>query len=282
MAEMGFPIHWCERALAETGDDIEAALNWILSNGELLSVEDSLRESIQAQSQAAAEVEAAEAARAEAAQAVVAAEAEVAAAVAEADGAEAEARAADGGENGVGQGRARSGEGWPQDAHGQQVREINHIRDLWVCLSVEGVLNSIDEVTGGGAGAGAGGVSVVRGIGLDFRAQPIIPLRSVFLFQYSLVLVLEETSPLPRVFLHPSLKRWQRNAEPESLLIFDGAEQIAAAAASGQIAVHGWPRVFHCDLSEVAELPLLAEPRFEAEQVRMPYRSSPATVDILW
>lgn len=47
MAEMGFPVHWCERALAETGDDIEAALNWILSNGELLSVEDSLRESIQ-------------------------------------------------------------------------------------------------------------------------------------------------------------------------------------------------------------------------------------------
>lgn len=84
MAEMGFPIHWCERALAETGDNIEAALNWILSNGELLSVEDSLRESIQAQSQAAAEVTAAEAARAEAAAAVVSADAEVAAAVAEA------------------------------------------------------------------------------------------------------------------------------------------------------------------------------------------------------
>lgn len=47
---MGFPVHWCERALAETGDDIEAALNWILSNGELLSVEDSLRESIQVRS----------------------------------------------------------------------------------------------------------------------------------------------------------------------------------------------------------------------------------------
>ena len=87
MAEMGFPVHWCERALAETGDDIEAALNWILSNGELLSVEDSLRESIQAQSQAVAEVAAAEMARAEAAAAVVAAEAEVAAATAEAAGA---------------------------------------------------------------------------------------------------------------------------------------------------------------------------------------------------
>lgn len=87
MAEMGFPVHWCERALAETGYDIEAALNWILSNGELLSVEDSLRESIQAQSQAVAEVAAAEMARAEAAAAVVAAEAEVAAAVAAAAGA---------------------------------------------------------------------------------------------------------------------------------------------------------------------------------------------------
>lgn len=84
MAEMGFPIHWCERALAETGDNIEAALNWILSNGELLSVEDSLRESIQAQSQVAAEVTAAEVARAEAAAAAVSADAEVAAAVAEA------------------------------------------------------------------------------------------------------------------------------------------------------------------------------------------------------
>ncbi|CAN0347804.1 unnamed protein product, partial [Discosporangium mesarthrocarpum] len=37
MAEMGFPLHWCQRALAETGDNIEGALNWILSNGELLS-----------------------------------------------------------------------------------------------------------------------------------------------------------------------------------------------------------------------------------------------------
>lgn len=102
MAEMGFPVHWCERALAETGYDIEAALNWILSNGELLSVEDSLRESIQAQSQAVAEVAAAEMARAEAAAAVVAAEAEVAAAVAAAAGA--------GGSSG-GDGERASGEG---------------------------------------------------------------------------------------------------------------------------------------------------------------------------
>lgn len=103
MAEMGFPVHWCERALAETGYDIEAALNWILSNGELLSVEDSLRESIQAQSQAVAEVAAAEMARAEAAAAVVAAEAEVAAAVAAAAGA--------GGGSGGGDGERASGEG---------------------------------------------------------------------------------------------------------------------------------------------------------------------------
>lgn len=126
MAEMGFPIHWCERALAETGDDIEAALNWILSNGELLSVEDSLRESIQAQSQAVAEVAAAEMARAEAAAAaVVAAEAEVAAAVAETGGVE-RTRGEEGGESreGVGgQGEGNGEQGWEEDAQGQQVRE---------------------------------------------------------------------------------------------------------------------------------------------------------------
>lgn len=114
MAEMGFPIHWCERALAETGDDIEAALNWILSNGELLSVEDSLRESIQAQSQAAAEVSAAEAARTEAAAAAVAADAEVAAAVAEAG-----AASGGGGEEGEGgEGAAAGGGGRGQQEGG--------------------------------------------------------------------------------------------------------------------------------------------------------------------
>lgn len=113
MAEMGFPIHWCERALAETGDDIEAALNWILSNGELLSVEDSLRESIQSQSQAAAaQITASELAREEEAAAavavVVAAEADVAAAVAEAGG-------SSGGGGGAGGG---TGEGAQEEASG--------------------------------------------------------------------------------------------------------------------------------------------------------------------
>lgn len=123
MAEMGFPIHWCERALAETGDDIEAALNWILSNGELLSVEDSLRESIQAQSQAVAEVAVAEMARAEAAAAVVAAEAEVAAAVAEAGGDEKEEGDGGGEAGAAGEGEAAGrDQAWESDAQAQQVR----------------------------------------------------------------------------------------------------------------------------------------------------------------
>lgn len=122
MAEMGFPIHWCERALAETGDDIEAALNWILSNGELLSVEDSLRESIQAQSQAVAEVAVAEMAPAEVAAAVVAAEAEVAAAVAEAGGNEREEGDENGEAGAAGEGEAAGGDqGWRHDAQAQQV-----------------------------------------------------------------------------------------------------------------------------------------------------------------
>ncbi|CAM9245685.1 unnamed protein product, partial [Choristocarpus tenellus] len=55
MAEMGFPLHWCQRALVETGNNIEAALSWILSNGDVLTVEDSLRENIEPQSQAVTE-----------------------------------------------------------------------------------------------------------------------------------------------------------------------------------------------------------------------------------
>lgn len=122
MAEMGFPIHWCERALAETGDDIEAALNWILSNGELLSVEDSLRESIQAQSQAVAEVAVAEMAPAEAAAAVVAAEAEVAVAVAEAGGDEREEGVESGEAGAAREGEAAGGDqGWSHDAQAHQV-----------------------------------------------------------------------------------------------------------------------------------------------------------------
>ncbi|CAM9487551.1 unnamed protein product [Chrysoparadoxa australica] len=55
MSEMGFPLHWCQRALQETGNDIEVALNWILTNGELLAMEDSLRESIAEESESAGE-----------------------------------------------------------------------------------------------------------------------------------------------------------------------------------------------------------------------------------
>lgn len=151
MAEMGFPIHWCERALAETGDDIEAALNWILSNGELLSVEDSLRESIQAESQASVDVAAAEMARAEAAAPVVAAEAEVATAVAEAGNADGEAMAGgegviregmgeeqqrESGDRGVEQRGWESGQsGWIGDhAQGQQVGLISGRREVEVLL----------------------------------------------------------------------------------------------------------------------------------------------------
>lgn len=59
----------------------------------------------------------------------------------------------------------------------------------------------------------------------------------------------------------------------ENLLSLDGAAE--RAAGSSEIAVSssdqgtepGWPRIFHCDLNEEAELPLLAEPRLGAGQV---------------
>lgn len=70
--------------------------------------------------------------------------------------------------------------------------------------------------------------------------------------------------------------RSQLVASPEAignLLSLDGAGE--RAAGSSEIAVSSsdqgtepiWPRVFHCDLNEQAELPLLAEPRLGAEQV---------------
>jgi UBA/TS-N domain len=65
MTDMGFPARWCLRALAETGNDMEAALNWILSNGELLSAEDD--EAGAEAAEAAAAVEAVAAAEAAAA-----------------------------------------------------------------------------------------------------------------------------------------------------------------------------------------------------------------------
>lgn len=47
--------------------------------------------------------------------------------------------------------------------------------------------------------------------------------------------------------------------------------EIAASTSDrgggGAGAEPGWPRVFHCDLNEDVELPLLAEPRLGAEQV---------------
>lgn len=63
-----------------------------------------------------------------------------------------------------------------------------------------------------------------------------------------------------------------QNAEQESLLTLDG---VGREAGSGEVAVSsfnqgmepGWPRIFHCGLSEEVELPLLAEPRLSAEQV---------------
>lgn len=40
LLEMGFPKRWCAEALAVTGNDVDVALTWILSNGERLSEED--------------------------------------------------------------------------------------------------------------------------------------------------------------------------------------------------------------------------------------------------
>lgn len=55
-------------------------------------------------------------------------------------------------------------------------------------------------------------------------------------------------------------------------MVFDNVERVAsssevAVASSDQGAEPSWPRVFHCDLSEEADVPLLAEPRPGAEQV---------------
>lgn len=69
-----------------------------------------------------------------------------------------------------------------------------------------------------------------------------------------------------------------RRAEQESLLNFDEAER---ATGSRQVTIPlphqgtepGWPRVFHCDLNEEVELPLLAEPRLGAEQVGDSHRA---------
>lgn len=50
--------------------------------------------------------------------------------------------------------------------------------------------------------------------------------------------------------------------------MFDSGERAdATRVVVSTSAEPSWPRVFHCDLSEEAELPLLAEPRLGAEQV---------------
>ena len=40
LVEMGFPSHWCTEALAATGQNVDEALTWILTNGERLSALD--------------------------------------------------------------------------------------------------------------------------------------------------------------------------------------------------------------------------------------------------
>lgn len=40
LLEMGFPSRWCAEALAANGNNVDAALTWILTNGERLSAED--------------------------------------------------------------------------------------------------------------------------------------------------------------------------------------------------------------------------------------------------
>ena len=40
LLEMGFPPNWCAKALAANRNNVDAALTWILSNGETLAAED--------------------------------------------------------------------------------------------------------------------------------------------------------------------------------------------------------------------------------------------------
>lgn len=58
LVDMGFPEHWCIRALEETGD-LQGAMEWLLANSELLAAEDNSRaeEEARAISAAAAAVE---------------------------------------------------------------------------------------------------------------------------------------------------------------------------------------------------------------------------------
>ncbi|KDO27055.1 hypothetical protein SPRG_07766 [Saprolegnia parasitica CBS 223.65] len=40
LSEMGFPVNWCKKALLANRNNVDAALTWILSNGEALEAED--------------------------------------------------------------------------------------------------------------------------------------------------------------------------------------------------------------------------------------------------
>ncbi|TYZ67026.1 hypothetical protein PybrP1_011696 [[Pythium] brassicae (nom. inval.)] len=40
LSEMGFPVNWCKKALVANRNNVDAALTWILSNGEALEAED--------------------------------------------------------------------------------------------------------------------------------------------------------------------------------------------------------------------------------------------------
>ncbi|CEG36584.1 hect e3 ubiquitin [Plasmopara halstedii] len=46
LSEMGFPFNWCKKALAANRNNVDAALTWILSNGEALETEDRRDEEI--------------------------------------------------------------------------------------------------------------------------------------------------------------------------------------------------------------------------------------------
>jgi hypothetical protein len=54
LAEMGFPLHWCKKALAANRNHVDAALTWILSNGEALEAEDRREEEAKARAKSAA------------------------------------------------------------------------------------------------------------------------------------------------------------------------------------------------------------------------------------
>ncbi|DAZ95584.1 TPA: hypothetical protein N0F65_006070 [Lagenidium giganteum] len=48
LSEMGFPQNWCKKALAANRNNVDAALTWILSNGEALEAEDRREEEARA------------------------------------------------------------------------------------------------------------------------------------------------------------------------------------------------------------------------------------------